>query len=37
MIVRLATVDPDQLRELLVDAWRLVAPKRLVRGYDAGR
>jgi hypothetical protein len=37
VIVRLATVDPDQLRELLVDAWRLVAPKRLVRGYDAGR
>jgi len=37
VIVRLATVNPDQLRELLVDAWRLVAPKRLVREHDRGR
>jgi hypothetical protein len=34
VIVRLATVSPDQLRELLTDAWRLVAPKRLVRQFD---
>ena len=25
--VRLATVRPDQLRELLTEAWRLVAPQ----------
>src|SRR6266516_1173984 len=31
VIVRLATVRPDQLRELLIEAWRPVAPKRLVR------
>ncbi len=26
--VQLATVDPDELRELLVEAWRQTAPKR---------
>jgi hypothetical protein len=36
VIVRLATVDDEQLRELLMEAWRLVAPRRLVREYDAG-
>jgi hypothetical protein len=30
VIVRLSTVDQRQLRDLLVDAWRLVAPKHLV-------
>jgi hypothetical protein len=34
VIVRLSTVKPDQLRELLTDAWRLVAPKRLVRDME---
>jgi hypothetical protein len=34
VIVRLSRVDPDALRELLVDAWRTVAPKRLVKAYD---
>jgi hypothetical protein len=34
VIVRLATVPPDQLRELLTEAWRLVAPKRLIRELD---
>lgn len=31
VIVRLATVQPDQLRELLTDAWRLAAPRQWVR------
>jgi hypothetical protein len=35
VIVRLSTVDQKQLRDLLVDAWRLVAPRRLVRDWDA--
>ena len=35
--VQLATVDPTELRELLVEAWRQTAPKRLVSAYDAGR
>jgi hypothetical protein len=34
VLVRLASVRPDQLRELLTEAWRLVAPKRLVRDLD---
>lgn len=34
VIVRLATVDDAQLRELLTEAWRRVAPKRLVRELD---
>jgi hypothetical protein len=33
--VDLATVDADELRQLLVDAWRRTAPKRLVSAYDA--
>ena len=35
--VRLATVDPVELGELLVEAWRQTAPKRLVKTYDSGR
>ena len=34
VIVRLATVQPDQLRELLIEAWRRTAPRRLVRELD---
>jgi hypothetical protein len=34
VVVRLVTADPDQLRELLVEAWRIRAPKRLVAAYD---
>jgi hypothetical protein len=30
ILVRIATVDPDDLRELLEDAWRLTAPRKLV-------
>jgi hypothetical protein len=36
VLVRLAAVDPAVLRELIEDAWRLKAPKRLVASYDAG-
>jgi hypothetical protein len=34
--VRLAAIDEDELRELVVDAWRMVVPKRVAREYDAG-
>jgi hypothetical protein len=34
--VRLATVDPEELAELLAEAWRQTAPRRLVATYDAG-
>jgi hypothetical protein len=33
--IQLDTVDPTELRELLVEAWRQTAPKRLVSAYDA--
>jgi hypothetical protein len=35
--VQLATVDPTELAELVVEAWRQTAPKRLVATYDAER
>lgn len=35
IIVRLAAVDPDHLAELVIDSWRLQAPKYLQREYDA--
>jgi hypothetical protein len=34
VLVRLATVDPGDLRDVLEQAWRLHAPKRLVAEYD---
>jgi hypothetical protein len=33
MLVRLATVDPELLREQMVEAWLRKAPKRLAREY----
>lgn len=32
--VRLAAVDVDELRELLVDAWRMCVPKKVAAAYD---
>jgi hypothetical protein len=32
--VRLARVDPDEMRELVVDAWRRTAPRRAVAAFD---
>lgn len=34
VLVRLDKVDPEELAELLEDAWRIRAPKRLVAAYD---
>ena len=34
---RMAALDAEQLRELVVDAWRIAAPKRLVADYTADR
>ena len=33
--VELATADPVEVRELVTEAWRQTAPKRLVAAYDA--
>jgi hypothetical protein len=30
-------VDPEELAELVEEAWRIRAPKRLVADYDASR
>ena len=35
MLVRISNVDPDELRQLLEDAWRSSAPKRLVAAWEA--
>ena len=32
--VRYRTVDRDEMEELLVEAWRLTAPRRLVHSFD---
>ena len=37
VLVRLDVVDPTELAELLEDAWRLRAPKRLIAEHDAAR
>jgi hypothetical protein len=37
VLVRLDEVDSAQLAELVEDAWRLQAPKRVVAAYDAER
>ena len=33
--VRLDAIDVDELRELLVDAWRMVVPKKVAAAYEA--
>jgi hypothetical protein len=37
VMVRLLKVSPDELRDLIVDAWRIRAPKALVRRFDSER
>jgi hypothetical protein len=34
VLVRLAAIDTDELAELITDAWRSQAPRKLVRAYD---
>jgi len=34
VLVRLAAIDPTEMREIVIDAWRLVVPKRLAAAYD---
>jgi hypothetical protein len=35
VLVRLAAAGVKELRELLTDAWRIQAPKALVKAFDA--
>jgi hypothetical protein len=37
VLVRLEEIDAAELAELVEDAWRLQAPKRVVAAYDAER
>jgi hypothetical protein len=37
VLVRLAEVDTDELEELITDAWRHLAPRRLVKVFDSGQ
>lgn len=37
VLVRLANVPVDELEELLIDAWRCMAPPALVKEYDAAQ
>jgi hypothetical protein len=34
VLVRLATIDAAEMRELVLDAWRMVVPKRVAAAYD---
>lgn len=34
--VRLDAIDEDEMRELVLDAWRMVVPKRVAADYAAG-
>jgi hypothetical protein len=33
--VRLAAIDATEMRELVLDAWRIAVPKRVASAYDA--
>jgi hypothetical protein len=35
VLVRLAAIDEPEMRELVLDAWRMVVPKRVASAYDA--
>ncbi len=34
VLVRLATIDEREMRELVLDAWRMVVPKRVAAAYN---
>jgi hypothetical protein len=36
ILARLAEVDAGELRELITEAWRRLAPRRIVEAFDAG-
>ena len=37
VMVRMAAIDETEMRELVLDAWRMVVPKRVAAAYDAVR
>jgi len=36
MVARMAALDLDEMREIVLDAWRMVVPKRVARDYEDG-
>ena len=36
VVVRLAAIDEVELREIVVEAWRMVVPKSVAAAYDEG-
>jgi hypothetical protein len=36
VLVRLAAIDEAEMREIVIDAWRMVVPRRVAAEYDAG-
>ena len=34
VVVRLGAIDHEEMRELVVDAWRMVVPKRVAREFE---
>jgi hypothetical protein len=34
VVARLDAIDEDEMRELVLDAWRMVVPKRVAAAYD---
>ena len=34
VVARMAALDLDEMREIVVDAWRMVVPQRVARDYD---
>ena len=36
VVARLSALDVGEMRELVVDAWRMCVPKRVAAAYDAG-
>ena len=36
VVVRLAEIDVAEMTELVVDAWRMVVPKKVFAAYEAG-
>ena len=37
MLIRLEKVDPQELAELIEEAWRIRAPKRVIKAWEAER
>ena len=36
VLVRMAAIDEAEMRELVLDAWRMVVPKRVAAAYEVG-